>query len=112
MHGPSETGETKTYPSMVLMPSLYKIGCGSAAADEQLRFSLGASLQPLCYHPPTRDEELRLSSRWAHKIAGDEGEMMTLSARRGLTGTLTAGEGPCTQTQCDKAAVSPSALPQ
>ena len=24
----------KTYPSMVLMPSLYKIGYGSAAADE------------------------------------------------------------------------------
>ena len=75
MHGPCETGETETYPSMVLMPSLYKIGCGSAPAGEQLRFSLGAFHQPLCYHPPTRDEELRLSSRWAHKIAGDEGEI-------------------------------------
>ena len=42
MHGPCETGETVTYPSVVLMPSLYKIGCGSAPADEQLRFSLGA----------------------------------------------------------------------
>ena len=97
MHGPCETGETKTYPRMVLMPSLYKIGCGSAAAEEQLRFSLGAFHQPLCYHPPTRDEELRLSSRWAHKIAGDEGEIMT----RGLTITRTVGEGHLTLTQCD-----------
>ena len=72
----------KTYPSMVLMPSLYKIGYGLAAADEQLRFSLGAFHQPLCYNPPTRDEELRLSSRWAHKIAGDEDEVVTLLGHR------------------------------
>ena len=25
-HGPGETGETEIYPSMVLVPSLYKIG--------------------------------------------------------------------------------------
>ena len=59
---------------MVLMPSLYKIGCGSAPADEQLRFSLGAIHQPLCYHPPALDEELRLPFRQAHKTAGDVGE--------------------------------------
>ena len=67
-------------PSMVLAPSLYKIGCGLAAADEQLRFSLGAFHQPHCYCPPTRDKELRLSSRWAHKTAGDDDEMLTLFA--------------------------------
>ena len=59
---------------MVLAPSLYKTGRGLAAADEQLRFSLGAFHQPLCCHP-TRDKELRLSSRQAHKTAGDEGWM-------------------------------------
>ena len=72
----------KTYPSMVLMPSLYKIGYGLAGADEQLRFSLGAFHQPLCYHPPARDKELRLSSRWAHKIAGVEDVVMTLFGHR------------------------------
>ena len=70
------------------MPSLYKLGHGLAAAGEQLRFSLGAFHQPLCYHPPTRDEELRLSSRWAHKIAGDEDEVMILFDHR------KAGEEP------------------
>ena len=59
---------------MVLMPSLHKIGCGLASADEQLRFSLGAIQQPLCYLPPTLDKELRLPFRQAHKIADDEGE--------------------------------------
>ena len=62
------------------VPSLYKTGCGLAAADEQLRFSLGAFHQPHCYCPPTRDKELRLSSRWAHKTAGDDDEMLTLFA--------------------------------
>ena len=96
----------KTYPSMVLMPSLYKIGYGLAAADEQLRFSLGAFHQPLCYHPPARDGELRLSSRWAHKIAGVEDVVMTLFGHRN------AGEVLVAQTQCSYAGVIPSTLLQ
>ena len=63
----------KTYPSMVLVPSLYKIGCGSAAADEKLRFSLGAF-----HHHSATTRQLRLSSLWAHKIVGDEGSIVTL----------------------------------
>ena len=96
----------KTYPSMVLMPSLYKIGYGLAAADEQLRFSLGAFHQPLCYHPPARGEKLRLSSRRAHKIAGVEDVVMTLFGHRN------AGEVLVAQTQCSYAGVIPSTLLQ
>ena len=66
----------KTYPSMVLMPSLYKIGYGSAAA-------------PFCYHPPARDKELGLSSGWAHKIVGD---IVTLFGHRRLASTQKVGE--------------------
>ena len=57
----NKLGPLKDYK--VLLPSLYKIGCGLAPADEQLRFSLSAIHQPLCYRPPTLDEELRLPFR-------------------------------------------------
>ena len=86
---------------MVLMRSLCKIGYGLAAADEQVRFFLDAFHQPLCYHPPTKNKELRLSSRWAHKIAGDEDEVMILFGHQGLIIIRKAGEEPLMQIQCN-----------
>ena len=47
---------------------------------------------PFCYHPPARDKELRLSSWWAHKIAGDEGKVVTPVGHRRLASTRKVGE--------------------